>query len=477
MKFKVPRRVWAISSGQYALDSRIPHDGKYPFLMPFDGVEMEIPDYFTDTKGRRENDCSHSKLVFLGGVPPYLESRNRDFASHMTWTGPISSNYNAYGWHCEPGRTLMVTAYVNRTRQLRITNCGYTVSVVTFKEVRNSRYIYYYRKTVSRNYPYSNPQGRFDPDKLYPFMEELTPLLEEMVDEGLSVTAQGTSQESNSNYYDIESYTHPPDPGPQDFLLHEEESFSLMYDDGTGYWKGWFEQHAFVDALEHMPTLNDNSISNVAEIAKFIADLVIRRKISIPTRLQDAWLAYRYTYQTTRLDAEEAIKFMHRNADLGGLSREIKTYGQSTNVISFKNVGAVSMTCRCTLKVTPKEVSTLEKVWRALYTYGLQPNFYVVWDMIPYSFIVDWLIPVGDVLQTVDLEANYLGGSYALSNCVYSLTYEYTRPKGGSRIHCYSRWVKSPPSSLNNFYWFDKPQTSKRVKCYRILDTFSLFVR
>jgi hypothetical protein len=267
-----------------------------------------------------------------------------------------------------------------------------------------------------------------------------------------------------------------PDP-ERAFMFAEpgvimEENDPLLYGSGFNtntYWRNWLVQHAYVDALQSAPKLNDNSISNALEIFSFIKTLVVDHRIEIPKRLSDAWLSYRYRYSTSKYDAEEAIKFMKRHYDLSD-SEGIKCYGMSS--WSFDDGTVVS--CRCGFTLKSVALDTIDRVWRALYTYGLQPNFYVVWDMIPYSFIVDWFIPVGDMASVLDTEANMLRGQYDIKDVCFSLSYD--RVVDDYSYHCYTRWASPALTALNEFYWFDKPRTSSKVTSYRILDVASLLI-
>lgn len=46
------------------------------------------------------------------------------------------------------------------------------------------------------------------------------------------------------------------------------------------------------------------------------------------------------------------------------------------------------------------------------------PELENLWDLVPYSFVVDWLLPVGDVLKTWDME--FLLSNLEVHSCVYS---------------------------------------------------------
>jgi hypothetical protein len=241
------------------------------------------------------------------------------------------------------------------------------------------------------------------------------------------------------------------------------------------YWRNWLTQHALLAACESFPKLSDNSISNIIEVVGFIKALVVDHKIEMPSSLSQLWLAYRYQYSTTKLDVQEAAKFVRRYTDLGGLARTISCRGIATH-----DIEGTTVTCRCSIDVTPKDVGILDRILRALSTYGLTPDFYVIWDMIPYSFIVDWFLPVSDILATLDADAMYFSGEYYnLENVCFSLSYTrdlVTEDGSTVKCKCYTRWKGSIPPSLNSLYWLDAPSASSKTVQYRILDAASLFI-
>lgn len=264
-----------------------------------------------------------------------------------------------------------------------------------------------------------------------------------------------------------------PDKPTNLFLLHEPEAVMDKVDDvllGRGfenYFRNVLTQHAYLDAINHVPRMSDNNISNLLEIISFIKSLVIDRKIEVPGSLSDLWMAYRYSYGTTKLDVEEAIEFMHRQVQLGEWS-SIKSYGRHTI-----NYEGVDITCRCEFDVMPKVLATVQKLWRTLYTYGLSPNFYVVWDMIPYSFIVDWFLPIGDVMAAWDAEREF-PQYFDIENINFSLSYK--RKVGSNIISCYTRWLSTTPIPLRGYYFLESNSASDNTIIKRALDTASLIM-
>jgi hypothetical protein len=273
----------------------------------------------------------------------------------------------------------------------------------------------------------------------------------------------------------VPSTTIPIEAG---FMFHEVETevqgidpMLLRGHDNAHYWKNYLTQHALMEACESFPKLNDNSISNVLEVLGFIKALVVDHRIEIPRTLQDAWLTYRYSYGTTKMDVEEAIKFVRRHAKLGGLERPISCYG--TSHYTFEN--GVDVTCRCEMCVVPAITNTVGRLIRALDDYGLKPDFYVIWDSIPFSFMADWFLPIGDMLGVEDVNAKFLSGEYYKIKWVcYSLS--YTREFGNANVHYYTRWRGSVPSNLNSFYWLEPPSSSSKTTVFRVLDAASIFI-
>jgi hypothetical protein len=271
----------------------------------------------------------------------------------------------------------------------------------------------------------------------------------------------------------VEPLLHQESVGRDAFLLHEpgvlhDGEDDLFYGRGTqGYFRNVLIQNAYMNLVENVPRLNENSVSNLLEISAFIKGLVIDKKVEIPKSLSDAWLAYRYTYGTTKMDAEEAIHFVHRHMDLGDWL-SLKAHGNS----SIEYDGTL-IRCHCVATVLPRQLDTVSRLWKKLYTYGLSPTFYIAWDMVPYSFIVDWFLPIGDILAAWDAERE-MKHFYEIKDVQFSLTYERAYNKLGT-VKCYSRWLAGPPPELQGRYFLEKNPSSRTVS-KRVIDGAALIL-
>lgn len=258
----------------------------------------------------------------------------------------------------------------------------------------------------------------------------------------------------------------PTDP-PPDLLNEGSRAAGEIVIDGTNYHHNLLVQRSFLSACNSVPRLGDNNISNIAEFVSFLYNLIIRRKVEIPQSLSQAWLSYRYQYKTTKGDIETAISFMRRHAQRYLRSTGLKIYG--FHAIEYNGV---TIQCRCTLVLKERELSYVNKIWNALDRWGLKPNFYIVWDMIPYSFVVDWFIPVGSVLEVWDASGRFISEHYEFSDIIYSMSY-LSESSSGFLWKTYRRWVEKAPPQLDGYYMFEDAGKSK-VWNYRALDATSL---
>lgn len=236
------------------------------------------------------------------------------------------------------------------------------------------------------------------------------------------------------------------------------------------YWVDNLRSQAFVDACSSMPRLSDNSISNLQEILEFFSGVVKGEAPELPASLSDLWLGYRYSYSTTKMDVLEAIEFVKRCLDLKSLLPTVTCYGRASLTIDD-----IDVSCKCRVTVTPRRTAPLDEHYRLLSTLGLTPDLYYLWDSTPFSFIIDWFVPVGDVLAAVDASMLYNGQFYEFKDICYSLSYKRVTDAGP--ISCYSRWFEDSSPEICPLYWFESSgSVSAKQVLYRALDTNSLFL-
>jgi hypothetical protein len=244
----------------------------------------------------------------------------------------------------------------------------------------------------------------------------------------------------------------------------------------------WLTQHAWMDACQAIPKANDNSIQNVLALAELLIAIKNLDVAEIPDILwdkwksmtknadaaadaiSDMWMRYRYEYCTTKMDIDEYVKF--------GLEK-MDSYMQGiTKSRCHGHAKYGDYECNCSMTWSERGLTGLNKFCHGLWESGLEPNAYVLWDFVPFSFVADWFAPVGDVLQTYsDMQytnANY----YDFSDIVFSIRYS-TGPISGYSAQHFVRWVATTPPVVDESYWFDDGDSSTGLstKFKRVCDS------
>lgn len=260
----------------------------------------------------------------------------------------------------------------------------------------------------------------------------------------------------------------------------------LPYDTPYGeYTYEWLTQHAYVNALEAIPKANDNSIQNIQAAAELLVALKQGNIMEIPDILMDdwkawtrsaddaadmyanTWLRYRYEYSTTKMDIDEYVAF-----GLSVIDRYMRGV-TSSHAHGVARYGGYE--CRCTLNWAEKGLTGLQKFCHGLWESGLEPNAYVLWDLVPFSFVADWFCPVGDVLKVYS-DAQYRNAEYfSISQVEFSLRYT-TGPIAELTASHYVRWQSEPLASIDHYYWFDDggSEVSPKTVFKRALDSGAL---
>jgi hypothetical protein len=246
----------------------------------------------------------------------------------------------------------------------------------------------------------------------------------------------------------------------------------------------WLTQHAWMDAVSAIPQANQNSIQNLqAAMELFIAakngniteipDILWKQwkdwtkdATSAAHAVGDIWMTYRYSYSTTKMDVDEYCKFA-----LNVIDRYTQ---QITRSRAHGHASYDGYECNCSLTWSEKGLTGMNKFCHWLWKTGLEPNAYVAWDFVPFSFIADWFVPVGDVLDVYTNKQYRNTSYYDITDLVFSLRYS-TGPILGMTADHYVRWLGEPPV-VDESYWFDAGggSTSPTTTFKRVLDSGAL---
>jgi hypothetical protein len=157
-----------------------------------------------------------------------------------------------------------------------------------------------------------------------------------------------------------------------------------------------------MDAASALPEADVNLIGNIKEAFDYIKGAIqfLKSPASSMGELfqsfadpKDLWLKYRYVYKTNQMDAKEINNLVSRLDYLSACSESELTTQAWTDVGSVR-YGA---TMRFPISsVLPNDVYSLIK------QFGLQVKPSNVWDLIPFSFMVDWFADIGNKLSFLE---------------------------------------------------------------------------
>lgn len=231
-------------------------------------------------------------------------------------------------------------------------------------------------------------------------------------------------------------------------------------------------EKATFETMNTVLTTWDNGIQNlqgILELGKLLKELKNGDFSSLPKKANDLWLQYRYVFSTSKMDAEDAIEAVMRRELREKLAAggSILVTGQSTYASDDLHI-----ICKCHMQIKSLASLLAEQLLTELDNWGMIPDTYLVWDMIPYSFIVDWFVPIGDALAVNDANNKFVQ-QYLIEKCMYS--FAYTREIEGVQVSNYSRWVDAPvwPNGFT-FMANQYDGTSTKTIFKRIVDVWAL---
>lgn len=212
---------------------------------------------------------------------------------------------------------------------------------------------------------------------------------------------------------------------------------------------------AYTEAIASFPAVHANVLANILDVISLAKSLLSGNlgkvlKKSNGEKMRDAWLAYRYSYTTTKLDYEELTSFVKRIDSLpqGDITLRSTVHFSHTTV-------------RCSVVLPMGDIlGELGSIGNL----GLKLSATNAWDLIPFSFVVDWFLRISDWLDYFETQ----GFSLTLhpKEVWYSIRTKY---EGQTT---YFRWQGVPALGLP----FDLyTAVSNKTALMRIGDSIALF--
>lgn len=207
--------------------------------------------------------------------------------------------------------------------------------------------------------------------------------------------------------------------------------------------------------VRSLPQSNINAIEAAMDVCK-----IVKGDVHAVKGIADVWLSYRYSFTTTKLDIASLRTYLKRLSSLSKVPK-FTSHGRYSN-----DVGV--FTCSAEFSSQSFIVNNLSKL--AEKALG-QLNLVNLWDIVPWSFAIDWLIPIGDFLDNVETSSKVM----KLRPRTIWYSYKGTSDSGGNIETTYLRFSTS--NFLTTPYTlFDVGGASNRTKVFRSIDAVALIL-
>lgn len=177
---------------------------------------------------------------------------------------------------------------------------------------------------------------------------------------------------------------------------------------------------------------------------------------SLSKRIASLWLAFRYAVCTTKSDVQTYTSAI----------KTLTSCKVDEDLVFHASDGTYNMTVRMQRHL-PVELNGVVQRFRE---FGLDLSFENFWDMIPFSFVVDWFAHLGDLLHDTGSFSFYDSELYTFQSICFSRGYYGLSPDGP--IHYYERKVSSIPPQM---VWSTDDESNKTV-IKRVIDGITLII-
>lgn len=223
------------------------------------------------------------------------------------------------------------------------------------------------------------------------------------------------------------------------------------------------------EAVDSLPALHTNNLDNMKNVIEIFTAIATRNFPSIPKTipklLAKGWLSYRYSYTTTKLDLEEVRK------QLPLLLSDLSKVGRSR-----KQVGNLSSAAKLHVR-DAYQSRFVDRLYTFLDRWGLAPTWENLWDLVPFTFMVDWFTDWADFAHEVHTQKT-LEQQYDVTCLVYSwkIRGELDWPGLSGTFTYYKRSVTDTVVLDHDISWYRSDTTANKTWCFRLMDGISMLI-
>ena len=118
-------------------------------------------------------------------------------------------------------------------------------------------------------------------------------------------------------------------------------------------------------------------------------------------RLANRWLEYQYGLRPLMNDVHEAAKLLQDKVNKG-ITRRTSVTRREQAVGSYKGPSYILSSSASMSRKVSARYTVSGPGMKQLSEVGITNPALLAWELIPYSFVVDWFVPVGDFLNGLD---------------------------------------------------------------------------
>ena len=257
-----------------------------------------------------------------------------------------------------------------------------------------------------------------------------------------------------------------------DYYHNERDTF-LMWKVGhsmgdnsllPNYYKSGFST-AFINAVDDIPASSLNGTEAILDLVDILSvvknPLKALKSLRKLPKASDLWLKYRYVFSTTKMDVEDTLSLYSRIQSLKDSDLSIKARG----VYRHED----NSTFRCTLTYNPP--SDFVKKLESIPGYLGEPSLADIWDIVPWSFMIDWLTHVSDLLDYCDKYCKSSEMQYEVTDVWYSVE----TSTNGQKV--YFRIPGDKSRSMIGLPYLSIRHASSRTVAMRATDLLAIFGR
>lgn len=184
----------------------------------------------------------------------------------------------------------------------------------------------------------------------------------------------------------------------------------------------WDKGELCWQAVQNLRVLTLNSTMYIKEMlamgeqVKATVDLFKGRPDA--KKLASGYLSYHYGWRLTHKDTKELCEKV-QTEKLTFLRRSYAPQSQRSCDVTLCGFFKSPAKCRGNLKLRCRDsLNGIDRVLKTLINWDFLPTPDNIWDFVPYSFVVDWFLPIGDVLERLSGMLDF--ATINVDECLYS---------------------------------------------------------